>query len=248
MASSNKREFSISQLMQLCSLFDINESQLRTNLSRMSEKGLLESKRKGRKAYYSFADKGDSLKQNISLSFRSLDWGNWDNKWWGVSFSLPDEKNTKRYYIRKKLSVYRFVSYNPGFWIRPLNRSENLEKKLNKVFSSKYCCVTKFEFYNEISKEEVSTLWNLEDINKDFKNALEIIKESRMKILKLSPEEAFKAKILTGNSIVNTLFRDPLLPKIYLPENWAAEKLKSQFDLWNEEINKISKEFLKNLD
>ncbi len=248
MAASNKSEYSVSELIQLCSLFDINESQLRTNLSRMSAKGLLKFSRKGKSAFYRLADRGASLKQNVALSFEQLDWSDWDKKWWGVSFSVPDKEKSERHYIRKKLTVYRFVSYHPGFWVRPLNRTEKLEQHLEKVFSNKYCCAIQFDFFNKISPKEVSALWNLYGINKDFEYGLEIVKESRRKTQGLAPKEAYKEKIITGNTIVNILFKDPLLPDIYLPENWAAIKLKREFALWNKEITESSKIFIENLN
>jgi len=248
MASTNINEYSIHELKQLCSIFNISESQLRTNLSRMRAGGLLEAKRKGKRAYYSFAGRGISLKENVAAGFGSLDWSDWDQKWWGVSFSVPELEKPERHRIRIKLAAYRFVSLNPGFWVRPLNRAEKLEQSLESVFSNKHCCVINFDFHNGISREEVAKLWNLDDVNKDFLRGLEMIKESRKAVPGFSPEEAFREKIITGEKIVSILFKDPLLPEIYLPLNWAAKKLKKEFVFWNREISEISNILFKNLE
>ena len=246
MASHDKNEYSVHELKQLCSIFDISESQLRTNLSRMSANGLLKAKRKGKRAYYGFGGKGAALKENVAASFGSLDWSKWDHQWWGISFSVPEIQKPERHRIRKKLAAYRFVTFHPGFWVRPLNKLEKLEQSLESVFMNKHCCVIKFTFHNGISKEEVSSLWNLDDINKDFVRGLDIIKESKKRLALFSPEEAFREKIITGGSIVSILFKDPLLPEIYLPRDWAAEKLKREFVLWDKEISDISNILLEN--
>ena len=248
MTSSNKKEYSITELIQLCSLFDITESHLRTILSRMASSGLLVARREGKNAYYKFAEKGIVLKQNVALSFQSLDWDDWDKKWWGVSFSVPDVEKKARHYIRKKLTAYRFVSLNPGFWVRPKNKADQLEHHLQSIISNKHCCMIQFDFFNELSKGTASALWNLKALNKDFEDGLELIRESREKIRHLSPAAAFKEKIITGDNVVNILFKDPMLPELFLPDHWAAGALKRAFALWNKEITEISNVYLNTIE
>lgn len=248
MVSGQVSEYSTNQLIQLCALFDINESQLRTNLSRMSANNLIKVKRRGKNAYYMLADRGEAVKKNIARSFVSLDWSDWDKKWWGVSFSVPAVEKAERHYIRKKLMAYRFVSYNPGFWVRPLNRGEKLEQRLESVFANKHCRAIEFDFFDNITAEQISSLWKLGEINIEFERGLQIIYDSRVKIQHMSPADAYIERLLSGDSIVNILFKDPLLPEIYLPNDWAAQRLKSEFTLWDNQISKISKRYLENID
>ncbi len=164
--------------------------------------------------------------------------------WWGVSFSVPELEKQERHYIRTKLSAYRFVPYHPGFWIRPLYKGDKFEQRLDSVFSNKHCLAIRFEFVHPLSRKEVSKLWNLNAINSGFKKCLALVKNSRKRIPLLQPEKVFIEKIYTGNDIVRVLFKDPLLPDAYLPDDWAAGKLKTEFALWYADIQKFSKPFL----
>ncbi|MBN2049360.1 MAG: hypothetical protein JW760_02865 [Spirochaetales bacterium] len=241
MASSSRSAFSVKELLRLCSYFDVGESQVRTNLSRMTARGLLVPERTGRTSWYRFSEKALKLRNNVAQGFRDLDWSEWDGKWWGVSFSVPDIKKQDRHYIRKKLSLYRFVSYNPGFWIRPRHKEEHLENHLEKVFSSTYCCALQFEFFSTPDEEEISALWNLPEVNALCRQGLSIIEESRKRFRDFSPEEAFIEKMLRGGEIVEILFRDPLLPDIFLPAGWSGPELKREFSAWNRELTDLSK-------
>lgn len=243
MATFNKKEFSISYLKYLTEPFKITESSLRTNLSRMTRKDLLKSRHEGKRAYYSFGRRGKTIKSNVALSFKSLNCSRWDNSWLGVLFSVPDIKKSERYYIRKKLLAYRFVSLYPGFWIRPFNKKENIKESLKNLIENKYCRMIRFQYFNGLSNKEVAKLWKLNEINKSFINGLRIIKRSRDKLEKLLPKQALIEEMIVGNKIVKILFKDPLLPKNFLLKDWRGEELKEEFSIWIKEIKKISKPY-----
>jgi len=243
MATSDKEEFSINDLKYLVKPFKITESCLRTNLSRMRRKDLLKSRRDGKRVYYSFGKRGKTIKSNVALSFKSLDRSRWNNSWWGMLFSVPDIKKSKRYYIRKKLLAYRFVSLYPGFWIRPFNEKENIKDSLKNLIGNKFCRIIKFYYFYNISNEEVKKLWKLDEVNRSFKYGLRIIKKSREKLKTLSPDKGLIEEIIVGGKIVKILFKDPLLPKKFLSIDWQGEELKEKFSIWIKEIKKISKPY-----
>ncbi|MBU2597801.1 MAG: hypothetical protein KKC53_01275 [Actinobacteria bacterium] len=93
---------------------------------------------------------------------------------------------------------------------------------------NKYCKIIEF-YFNNITKEEVEKLWKLNEINKSFKNGLMIIKRSRDKKKLLSPSQVLVGKMVVVNKIVNILFKNPLLPKTFLPKDWKGEELKKEF-------------------
>jgi len=243
MANFNKNEYSISELNYLVSPFGITESCLRTNLSRMIKKGLFQSRHKGKKALYSFSTKGAAIRSNMAAGFRSLDWSDWDQSWWGVLFSIPDSRKKERYPIRRKLVSYRFAPLYPGFWIRPLNRAEKNEIHLKKISLKENCKTISFKYHTGISKEEISGLWKLTAVNESFEKGLAIINKQKRKMSTCSPKEAFIDHMEAGNELVAILSKDPLLPEIYLPEEWKGSELKEAFGWWNEAISDISRPY-----
>lgn len=243
MSTFNKTEFSTSDFKQLINPFGVTESCLRTNLSRMCQKELLKIRHEGKKAFYSFNNKGKSIKSNVALSFKSPDWNEWDKSWWGVLFSLPNVNTFERYYIRKKLLAYRFVSLYHGFWIQPLNPNEKINYHFNNALFNKYCTIIRFKYHNDISKAKIIKLWKLNEINNDMKSKIKTIKTNKDKIKRFSPKQAYIKKMLIGNEIVNTLFKDPLLPEIFLPDGWKGNVLRKIFFHLDNELTKISRPY-----
>jgi DNA-binding transcriptional regulator PaaX len=209
----------------------------------MIKNGLIESRREGKTSYYHFSSKGARIISNVALNFKSLDWSNWDDKWWGIIFSVPEENSIERYKIRKKLSVYRFASAYPGFWIRPVNEIEKIEIRLSNIFTNKHCHVIQFKNYHKISKEKISHIWELDNINSGFMDGLTLIKGKKDKIEHFNSKEALVEKMSVGDIIVNLLFKDPLLPSVFLPESWKAGELRREFFNWDKQVTEIAKPY-----
>jgi phenylacetic acid degradation operon negative regulatory protein len=243
MLSLGKKEYSFEDLKYLTSPFKIKNTTLRTNLSRLKNSGRLNISKIGKKAVYSASDKMKIISKNVSLSFKGINWDKWDNRWIGAAFSVPDSQKAFRHKIRKKLSAYRFAALYPGFWIRPYNKKENLQKYLNNLTENGFCTFIIFNCTEELKKETTNRIWKLNKINKEFINILKILLKEEKQINAISPVNALKRKIITGNKIVPVLFKDPLLPQSLLPDNWKGQELREKFLNWDKKISEVSKSY-----
>ncbi len=229
MASLNKEAYAFDDLVYLTSPFHVSVTSLRTSLSRMSAANVIEVGKEGRKAFYRFAGKGLRISRNISRGFRTPDWSHWDGAYWGVAFSVPEEQGKARHSIRKNLTMYRFACLNPGFWIRPAHPEERIPEILQSLLDSGYCRLIRFYHHSEFTAEHANTLWNLHEINRHFQTGLKLLATSGKRIGTLSPQQALVEKMNVGDTIVNTLFLDPLLPNQYLPPDWAGQQIREAF-------------------
>ncbi len=245
--SFNKKEYQFSDIAWLTAPFKISDSSLRTNLSRMTSKGILQVRKEGRKAVYSFTTASGKISSNVSLSFKSPDWSDWNNNWWGISFSLPEIKKSERYKIKKKLSVHRFAALHPGLWIRPVNLKEKIEEKLKNIFENKNCKVISFSFYSKAELDKIPYLWRINKINNKFKESLKYIDDWSKKTDLSNPKEALIGKMTVGNNIVKQLFSDPLLPDQFLPKDWCGKKLRKAFFEWDKLTTEKSKPYWKKI-
>ena len=246
-ATINKSEYSIADLKWLTAPFGLSDSNLRTNLSRMTTKGLLHSQRVGKLAYYSFGNKGAKIRSNVSYSFETPDWSNWDESWIGILFSVPDIEKEERYKIRKKLTAYRFAPFFSGVWIRPYNEAEKPEINLKSRSSTKHCKTIRFFPVEKFGNEDINRIWKIALVNQNLTNGLKLLREKYNELTKLTPEQAFVNKILIGNQIVHLLFTDPLLPDRFLPSDWKGNKLRKEFTEWDKKVSEISKPFWSNI-
>ncbi len=245
MAAIGKSEYSMQDLKHLTAPFGVTESSLRTNLSRMATGKTIERNKKDKTVYYRFGRKGKSISENVSRSFDVLNWDDWDRSFWGVIFSVP--VNNKRHYIRTKLKKYRFASMYPGFWIRPINKKENIPESLQSIISAQYCSLIRFYNQNELGKSQVEEMWNLGSVNNGFKKGINIIENSLRKLENINAEQALVERMITGDSIVNMLFKDPMLPEKYLPQDWSAEHLRSLFKEFDKKAADISMPYWKQI-
>ena len=243
MASMDKPEYSIADFTWLLKPFGTTETNLRTVLSRMQRKGILSSRHEGKTVFYRFSTKGSEIRQNVALGFQLSDWSDWQNEWWGVLFSVPMVKHKERYNIRKKLMLYRFAPLYAGFWIRPLNPREQIPRKLARLCEHNMCRLIRFKSVAEISQSEVMRLWKLKQINRQFKRGLQQITESLLKINRLKPDQALVEQMILGDILVKLLFLDPLLPPVYLPDDWISNTLKDEFAIWLQRIRACSEPY-----
>ncbi len=243
MVSLGKAEYSIDDLKWLTGPFKVAENCIRTTLSRMVSKNVLESRKQGRNAYYRLNRKGQRIGSNVSFSFREPDWSGWDGSWTGVLFSVPGIKNSARYHIRRKLAAYRFATLYPGVWVRPYNINEDHENNLKDILNSRHCSMVRFQYLNDMGKEDIIRLWKLNEINEILGSGLKIINNKTRDMASLSAEEAFVDRMLTGGEMVNILFKDPLLPDEFLPEGWNGKGLRNEFSVWVEAVSERSRPY-----
>lgn len=231
------KEYSISHLKYLTAPFDITDNSIRTTLSRMKQKNVIESKKVGKTTYYSISEKGKKIGKNVALSFKSPNWDNWENEWWSYVFSIPQTEKPLRYRVRKKLQSYRFVSLYPGCWIRPIHIDEEISCKISSLLPEDKGNLLKINFIISLTKEHIQNLWKVEDYNRESKDGILELKTALENLANMEPKEAFFHKMTIGNRIIQLLFRDPLLPTQFLPEHWAGHQLREIFWEWEKKVS-----------
>ncbi|MDP3448960.1 MAG: hypothetical protein Q8R87_00145, partial [Anaerolineaceae bacterium] len=152
-------ELSINQLMLLASPFNITETNMRSTLSRMHTKNVIEVRKDGRKAFYHIGTRGKRIGSNVSRHFKDPDWSNWNGSYWSAAFSLSN--SSARYRVQKKLLAYRFRAFYPGLWIRPFHPDENVPDVFKDSIQAGSFDLFHGSFVTEISRERIAELYEL---------------------------------------------------------------------------------------
>ncbi|MBN2628320.1 MAG: BlaI/MecI/CopY family transcriptional regulator [Spirochaetales bacterium] len=240
-------ELTFSQIANLSLPFGVKETSLRTSLSRMHEKGLLQIEKRGRTAVYSFTEKSRSVSANVSAGFRLTAPDEWNGLFWGILFSLPAAEKVIRHKLRTKLEAYRYAPWMPGMWIRPVGDRERDGRDRERILYPEFCRVIEFRPEGGFSVEEAGRLWNLGDRASHMIRAASGLQDAMDSLSRFSAEEAFVQRMLRGDELVNALAADPLLPAGLLPPDWPAEHLKLLFGRWNRLIEPRAKEFYEDI-
>lgn len=114
-------------LAQLLAEFDITESSARSALSRLTERGLLVSTKRGRNTYYGLSSRAVPLIEETLrrvLSFGTEETRTWDGEWTMVAFSVPESQRRLRHSIRTSLRQLGFAALFDGLWCSPWSEQE----------------------------------------------------------------------------------------------------------------------------
>jgi len=236
-------ELSMLQLMALASPFGITETNVRSALSRMHSRNLIEVRKEGRAAFYRVGARGQRLGSNVGRHFHDPDWSSWDGSYWAAAFSLSDSR--ARYRLQKKLLAYRFRALYPGLWIRPFHPAENVPGVFSDALQAGGFDLFNGSFVGEISRERIAELYDLPATAAALQQALRAARRSSKAVSALSPEAAFTEWLTTGDALVKALFHDPLLPPALLPDTWPASELRQIFGRWNTLYSERSAPFVR---
>ncbi|WP_194923964.1 PaaX family transcriptional regulator [Catenulispora pinisilvae] len=100
---------------------DVTEEAVRSTLTRMVGRGLLERHRQGRKMYFALTPRAVSVLQDgydriWQRGAANLDW---DGQWTLVGFSLPEAWRRERHDLRSRLTWGGFGPLQNGLWVAP---------------------------------------------------------------------------------------------------------------------------------
>ncbi|MDX8033399.1 PaaX family transcriptional regulator C-terminal domain-containing protein [Lentzea sp. BCCO 10_0856] len=100
---------------------DVSEEAVRSTLSRMTSRGLLEKHRNGRKVYFGLTPRAKDVLQDGERRIwqRGAVNRDWDGTWTLVGFSLPEGRRGERHDLRSQLEWAGFGPVQNGLWIAP---------------------------------------------------------------------------------------------------------------------------------
>jgi phenylacetic acid degradation operon negative regulatory protein len=248
MASFSPRLFTARELIELARPFPVTSVSVRTSLSRLKKKGVIALQRTDeRKSAYGFTAKGSTITSNVAASFARPDWKGWDGMFWGIAFSLPAAAKNDRYRLTKKLSLFRFAPLYPGFWIRPCREREKMDEKLRSVFSHSRCTAVRFRPWRPLSRGTIGTMWNIQAVFAALNAGVTLARAARRRITSMAPAMAFVERYVIGEQLIAALFRDPLLPRAFLPAGWPADTLRGLFKKFDAAAYRLSRPFWKTI-
>ncbi|GAA2786884.1 PaaX family transcriptional regulator [Saccharopolyspora taberi] len=100
---------------------DISEEAVRSTLTRMARRGLLDRHRNGRRVYFGLTPRATEVLEDGERRIWHTGAVNrdWDGNWTLVGFSLPDSRRSDRHDLRSQLVWAGFGMLQNGLWIAP---------------------------------------------------------------------------------------------------------------------------------
>jgi phenylacetic acid degradation operon negative regulatory protein len=248
-------EIGIGSLIKLFNNFGLSEQSVRSAVSRMCRAGLLESRRKGAKSYYSLTESGSSLLTEGARRIFERKAIRWDGTWTVIVYFIPEEKREARDRLRPDLGLLGFGALSEATWISPNNLQKEVEETVDRLGIREYVQVfqAKHIGYND-PKRLVERCWDLNMIHNryaDFVDKYQPKLENHQERLRagetIEPSDCFLERFNLIHEYRKLPYYDPDLPAELLPKKWLRSKAASVFNEYHDLLNEKATEYFKSV-
>lgn len=239
-------------LIELLGLFGLSGQAVRSTLSRMSQKGWLQSRRASRYSFYSLTPKFKKLLEEGAQRIFQPRSDPWDGRWQLLTYSIPESKRHLRRRLRKRLIWLGLGSFNYATWISPRDIRVEVEQIADALNIRNYVEFFIVEHQGFSSDEEiVSRCWNLKQLNKYYAALIArygpLFKRYKNQLKTgdgLEPQECFVQRFMLIHEYRSSPYVDPNLPLELLPDDWLGERATQLFQQYHDLLIEGAKAFV----
>ncbi|MFD5404123.1 PaaX family transcriptional regulator [Streptomyces griseorubiginosus] len=205
----------------------VGEQAVRSTLTRMVNRGLLQRQREGRKMFFGLTPQAT----RVLIDGRTRIWeqgavnDDWDGYWTLLGFSLPDSWKRQRHDLRSRLTWSGFGALYSGLWIAPGEVDVSAvvaELGLTahvKIFHARAAEMTDIE-------QMISGTWDLESIAARY---VTFDKRWSDRLGQAPDDDPIGTRLRLVSEWLWTIRTDPRLPARHLPPTWPARTAQETF-------------------
>ena len=224
------REFggwiSVSALIRLMGAAGVDEQAVRSSLSRLKRRGIVEAQRRGGTAGYALSE---YARQLLEVGDRRIFARpeQHEGDWVVVVFSVPESQRQKRHALRARLSWLGFGTVSSGVWIAPGHLADDARTVLLGDGLDPYVDLFRAEYLAFGDPAAKIAQWwdlaSLEQLYTEFLDAHGPARQSWDTHGRVPPgAEAFADYIRALTSWRRLPYLDPGLPTDLLPSSWSG--------------------------
>lgn len=222
-------EIWLGSLVQLLEPLGISERLVRTSVFRLSKDTWLESKKVGRKSFYS-PKHIEEIKRNEQHLYYQQE--KWDGNWRLVVGTSMDKACSKRDGFRKELQRNGFNSISPNVFGHPTFSITELNRLLSHYEQREFYVVlsardTDCQPLNFLKSDKILHRGVREKLEKEYGGFIEQYSpmlEYNNEIADLSPQDSFLIKTLMINDYRRLLWHDSIRSSLLLGGEWAGRR------------------------
>ncbi|QUC55879.1 PaaX family transcriptional regulator [Streptomyces sp. A2-16] len=205
----------------------VGEQAVRSTLTRMVNRGLLQRQREGRKMFFGLTPQAT----RVLIDGRTRIWkqgavnDDWDGSWTLLGFSLPDSWKRQRHDLRSRLTWSGFGALYSGLWIAPgqvdvsaVVTDLGLTAHV-KIFHARAADVTDIE-------QMIRDTWDLESIAARY---VTFDKRWSTHLGSGTDDDPIGTRLRLVSDWLRTIRTDPRLPARHLPPAWPARTAQETF-------------------
>lgn len=224
---------SVSSLIRLMGDLSVDEPAVRSSISRLKRRGILEAERVDGAAGYALSDRARAILDEGDRRIFERPRASVDDGWVLAVFSVPESERQKRHMLRSRLSWLGYGTVAAGVWIAPGHLEDETRDVLERYDLAAYVDLFHASYlgFADIGSE-IETWWDLEGLQELYDEFIAAQQEvlARWKRRRSSnPSEAFADYVRALTAWRRLPFLDPGLAPELLPASWHGVRAADLF-------------------
>ena len=232
-ARSDGGWLSVAALIRLLADLGVDEPAVRSAISRLKRRGILESRRQAGSAGYQLSAEALAiLREGDARIFRRRRAVLADG-WLLAVFSVPEAERHRRHVLRSELTRLGFGMVAPGVWIVPAHPDDATAETLQRLGLDSYADLFHADhlaFGDPADK--VSRWWDLDELERRYEAFIRAYEPALARLKRSGPrsgEESFAQYVRVLTDWRQLPYLDPGLPAELLPSGWIGIRAAEEF-------------------
>jgi phenylacetic acid degradation operon negative regulatory protein len=225
---------SVASLIRLMAELGSDEPAVRSSISRLKHRGVLESRREGGAAGYALSDRGHAILAEGDQRIFDRPRARVSDGWLLAVFSVPERERSRRHALRSRLAWLGFGTVSAGVWIAPGHLAGETAGVLERHHLAGYVDLFRAEYlaFGDVA-EQVARWWDLDRLQGLYQAFLDDAGPVLARWDHASPDEtgggAFADYVRALTAWRRLPFLDPGLPAEVLPGGWNGRDAAAAF-------------------
>jgi phenylacetic acid degradation operon negative regulatory protein len=224
---------SVSGLVRLLGAAAVDEQAVRSAVSRLKRRGLLEPERIGGAAGYRLSAAASAVLAEGDERIFGRRRAGPDEGWLLVAFSVPESARDQRHQLRSLLTRLGLGTVAPGLWVAPVHLEPEISRSLERAGLRGYTDLFRSRHVagGRPVSETVASWWDLDALQVQYAAFL----DRQRPVLRAwqdgdhTPRQAFADFVQLVTVWRRLPYLDPGLPLDALPADWAGEHAETLF-------------------
>ena len=239
---------SVATLIRLLADLGIDESAVRSAISRLKRRGILQSRRYGGAAGYQLSAEALSiLREGDARIFRRRR-ATASDGWVLAVFSVPEAERHRRHVLRSELTRLGFGMVAPGVWIVPAHPQDTTADTLRRLGLDGYADLFRADhlaFGDPAAK--IRRWWDLDELERHYESFIDA-HEPLLRAFESgapSEQEAFAGYVRVLTDWRRLPYLDPGLPAELLPGDWVGIRAADLFFTLRDLLEEPARSYVK---
>ena len=223
---------SVAALIRLLAELGVDEPAVRSAISRLKRRGILEARRQeGAAGYQLSAEALAILREGDARIFRQRR-ATLADGWLLAVFSVPEAERQRRHVLRSELTRLGFGMVAPGVWIVPAHPHDATAETLRRLGLDAYADLFHADhlaFGNPAGK--IRRWWDLDELERRYETFIQVHEPTLLCWENGTGEDrqAFADYVRAVTDWRRLPYLDPGLPAELLPADWAGLRAAEEF-------------------